>query len=68
MAALIMQRLVLRSDVDTADGVQFYLNNKNEIFVSSENEFDAPYWFFTFDKDDWETIKAFIDGQLQEVE
>lgn len=60
MAALVNNHLVLENiGVD----IEMYLNDSNEIFATAAGDDGAMFWF-VINKDDWEVMKDFIDGEL----
>lgn len=47
-----------------ADGneIEFYLNDHGEIFVHS---LETDLFWFTINKEDWKSLKEFIDSQFK---
>jgi hypothetical protein len=57
--------MLLETSSSTDKGVEFYKNDKGEMFVGDADE-DNPYGFyFTFTKEDWVEMKKFIDDQFK---
>ena len=61
MAVIVNEHLILGNE---GTALEFYLNDKDEIFACAEGDMAGMFWF-VIDRDDWKELKQFIDKQFE---
>ena len=58
-------RLILDCDSSNENNIEIFKNDENKIYIGND-ELMPGNFYFAIDKEDWISIKNFIDDQFQD--